>query len=191
MPPDAEGPQPGKSAAQDDENLPKVKQTQTQRTFLSCFCSSNYSMRFSTHENVDSHFFCGFMTDKFLKRTKTGSRTFKNCRRRSALNPVRNRDQHCNLFSTFSSTAPNKWQGSSGEMCVRPWRGDLHVLCQLLCSQHSSGSRWVRWRLINRPIFTGCSVWLQLLSCTYTTQLPPSLLLKMIPNSRPTNKQPQ
>lgn len=25
MPPDAEGPQPGKSAAQDDENLPKVK----------------------------------------------------------------------------------------------------------------------------------------------------------------------
>lgn len=85
MPPDAEGPQPGKSAAQDDENLPKVKQTQTRCTFLSCFCSSNYSMRFSTHENVVSLFFCGFVTDKFLRRTKTGSRTFKNCRRRSAL----------------------------------------------------------------------------------------------------------
>lgn len=136
-------------------------------------------------------FFCGFATDKFLRRTKTGSRTFKNCRRRSALNPVRNRDQHRNLFSTFSPTAPNKWQGSSGEVCVRPWRGDLHVLCQLLCSQHSSGSRWARWRLINCPVHTGCSVWLQLLSCTYTTQLPPSLLLKMSPNSRPTNKQPQ
>lgn len=37
MPPDAEGPQPGKSAAQDDENLPKVKKQKHKRAAPSCF----------------------------------------------------------------------------------------------------------------------------------------------------------
>lgn len=51
MPPDAEGPQPGKSAAQDDENLPKVKKQKHQPAALPCFKRSDDFLDFLRNNN--------------------------------------------------------------------------------------------------------------------------------------------
>lgn len=109
------------------------------------------------------------LTEKFPKRTRTGSRTFKSFKRRffffflvllvnawsngrlsflmkclkvapPLLSQALCLDRSCLLFPT----AQNHRQGALGEVRVGAGRGDLHVLCQLFCSQHTPGSRWGR-----------------------------------------------
>ena len=48
MPPDAKSPQPGKSAPQDDENLPKVKKTEHLSVVVNNVFISSHRNIFST-----------------------------------------------------------------------------------------------------------------------------------------------
>lgn len=182
MPPDAKGPQPGESAAQADENLPEVeKKTKTPNSLILRF------PEITTDQNVSLVVFW-FPTDKFLRRIKTGSKTFKNCRRRWVSNPVPHtlhRDSHM----TSVLVSPQQHRITDKVLLVK-CVSVLGVVIFMFFVNSFVPSIHLDLGECGTAVFTGRSVWLQRLSCNYKTRLPLSRHFETSPNNTASNKQP-
>lgn len=167
MPPDAKGPQPGESAAQADENLPEVDKKK-KTTFINPLVSRNQPIKMLIG--------ClWFPTDKFLRKTKTGSKTSKNCRRRWVSNPVAH-TLHSDSHVTSDLVSPQQHRITDKVLLVK-CVSVLGVVIFMFFVNSFVPS--IHLDLGERgTVLTGRSVWPQRLVCNYKTRVPLSLHLK-------------
>lgn len=118
-----------------------------------------------------------FPTDKFLRKTKTGSKTSKNCRRRWVSNPVAH-TLHSDSHVTSDLVSPQQHRITDKVLLVK-CVSVLGVVIFMFFVNSFVPS--IHLDLGERgTVLTGRSVWPQRLVCNYKTRVPLSLHLKWV-----------